>query len=186
MLICDAHVPGGGFVRDGKLLLDFHSFPSRIMEVSGKPEEAVLQVGYTDALFNRSKGGLTYSGWKCDHLPYLVEFDNFGVSKQPGKEKAGDSPFWVWGYDEISWFAHQDKKYREDWLRYAYNWLKETDPNGFLEMPGGRQTTSPLDKKRWYAANNKSEAVPDGHGDEDTIRDIWANGRTANRVRATR
>ena len=176
MIICDAHVPGGGFVREGKLLMDFHSFPMRIMEVSGKPEEAILKIGHTDALFTRSKGGLTYSGWKCEHLPYLVEFDNFGVSRNPGKE--GNSGFWAWGYDEISWFAHQSDTYRRSWLQYAYNWIKDNDPNGFLEMPGGRQTTSPLDKKRWYAANNRSESVPDGHGDEDTIRDIWANGRT--------
>lgn len=177
MLICDAHVPGGGFLRDGKLLMDFHSFPLRIMEVAGKPEEAILKVGYTDALYNRSKGGMTYSGWSCDHLPYLVEFDNFGVSQYPGKEKAGGNFFWVWGYDEISWFAHQNKDYRTKWLWYAYNWVKETDPNGHLEMPGGRQTTSPLDKKKWYSANNLTLSVPDGHGDEDAIRDIWAKGR---------
>lgn len=182
MIICDAHVPGGGFLKDGKLLMDFHSFPLRIMELTGKPEEAALKVGHTDALYNRSKGGITYSGWKCDHLPYLVEFDNYGVSKKPGQEKAGDIPFWVWGYDEISWFAHQNQQYRHNWLKYAYDWIKTTDPNGFLEMPGGRVTSSPLDKKRWYAANNPSEAVPDGHGDEDVIRDIWANGRTANRT----
>jgi hypothetical protein len=178
MLICDAHVPGGGFLKDGRLLMDFHSFPLRIMEVAGKPEEAVLMVGHTDALYNRSKGGMTYSGWKCDHLPYLVEFDNYGVSKKPGEEKAGDIPFWVWGYDEISWFAHQSKEYREKWLHYSYDWLKKTDPNGFLEMPGGRQTTSPVDKKRWYSANNPGPLVPDGHGDEDVIREIWAKGRT--------
>lgn len=178
MIICDAHVPGGGFLRNGKLLLDFHSFPLRIMEIPGKPEEAMLKVGYTDALYNRSKGGVTYSGWRCEHLPYLVEFDNFGVSKNPGKEKAGGNFFWVWGYDEISWFAHQTKEYRTNWLRYAYEWIQKTDPNGHLEMPGGRQTTSPIDKKRWYAANRASSVVPDGHDDEDTIRDIWVKGRT--------
>jgi len=75
MIICDAHVPGGGFLRGEKLLMDFHSFPLRIKEVPGKPEEAVLEVGHTDALYNRSKGGVTYSGWRCEHLPYLVEFD---------------------------------------------------------------------------------------------------------------
>jgi hypothetical protein len=178
MIICDAHVPGGGFLRNGKLLMDFHSFPMRIMEVPGKPEEAILKVGHTDALYNRSKGGLTYSGWNCNHLPYLVEFDNYGVSEKPGAEQAGGIPFWVWGYDEISWFAHQTKEYRTRWLWYAYNWIQETDPNCHLEMPGSRQTTSPLDKKSWYSANNASAAIPDGHGDEDTIRDIWAKGRT--------
>ncbi|HMG07372.1 MAG TPA: hypothetical protein VK609_02620, partial [Mucilaginibacter sp.] len=32
MIICDSHVPGGGFVRNGKLLMDFDAFPLRIME----------------------------------------------------------------------------------------------------------------------------------------------------------
>ncbi|MDB5120120.1 MAG: hypothetical protein JWN56_1338 [Sphingobacteriales bacterium] len=176
MIICDSHVPGGGFLKDGKLLMDFHSFPLRVMEVPGKPEDAILKVGYTDALFGRSKGGISPSGWKCTNLPYLVELDNYCGSKQPGEEKAAGS-FWVWGYDEISWFAHQDKAYRSKWLRYAYDWLAKTDLNGHLQMPAGRQTTSPLDKKRWYYANNPSSAVPDGHGDEDTIRDIWKTGR---------
>ncbi|MDB5061235.1 MAG: hypothetical protein JWP67_1078 [Mucilaginibacter sp.] len=173
ILLCDSHVPGGGFVRNGKLLMDFHAFPLRIMEIPGKPEEAMLKVGHTDALYLRSKGGITPSGWRCDHLPYLVEFDNYGVSKHPGEEKAGDIPFWVWGYDEISWFAHQNKQYRNQWLIYAYNWVKKTDINGHLEMPGDRQTTSPLDRKKWYYANKPSAAVPDGQGDEDTIREIW-------------
>jgi hypothetical protein len=33
---------------------------------------------------------------------------------------------------------------------------------------------SPLDGKRWYYANNLSPAVPEGLGDEDAIRAIWA------------
>ena len=45
MLICDSHVPSGGLLRDGKLLMDFHSFPLRIKEIPGKPEEAELKVG---------------------------------------------------------------------------------------------------------------------------------------------
>jgi len=174
IILCDSHVPSGGFVHNGKLLMDFHAFPLRIMEIPGKPEEGILKVGHTDALYGRSKGGVTPSGWSCEHLPYLVEFDNYGVSKHPGEEKAGDIPFWVWGYDEISWFAHQNKQYRTQWLIYAYNWVKKTDINGHLEMPGGRQTTSPLDHKRWYYANKPGAAVPDGQGDEDTIREIWA------------
>jgi hypothetical protein len=174
MLICDGHVPSGGLLFKDHLLLDFHSFPLRIKEVSGKPQTAILEVGYTDAIYNRSKGGLTYSGWKCEHLPYLVELDNFGVSSQPGKEKAGGSFFWVWGYDEISWFANQSKQYRSDWLHYAWEWVRKTDSNGFLEMPGSRTETLLPKKRDWYYANNKSNAVPDGLGDEETIRNIWA------------
>jgi hypothetical protein len=171
MVLCDGHVPRGGLVRDGRLLLDFHSFPLRIMEVPDRPEEAILKVGFSDGLYGRSKGGLTFSGWKCDHLPYLAELDNWGVSKQPGKAKAGGN--WVWGYDEISWFAHQSKQYRGDWLRYAWDWVPKTDPNGHLQMPGSRTMRSPLDGRRWYFANVPSSGVPDGLGDEEAIRIIW-------------
>jgi hypothetical protein len=172
LVLCDAHVPGGGLLREGKLLLDFHSFPLRIMETPERPQEAILKVGFSDGIYGRSKGGLTFSGWKCEHLPYLVEIDNWGVSKQPGQAKAGG--IWIWGYDEITWFAHQSPEYRARWLRYAWDWVRQTDPNGHLEMPGSRTLRSPGDGKRWYYANRPSPAVPEGYGDEDAIGAIWA------------
>jgi pimeloyl-ACP methyl ester carboxylesterase len=171
-LICDSHVPSGGLVRKGKLLMDFHSFPLRIKEIPDKPEEAELKVGHTDAIFGRSKGGVTPSGWACEHLPYLAEIDNYGSSRTPGKAGAGG--IWVWGYDEISWFAHQPKEYRAKWLQYAWDWVRKTDPNGFLQMPGSRTVRSPLDGRRWYFANKPSPAVPDGLGDEEAIKAVWA------------
>jgi hypothetical protein len=171
MVLCNAHVPSGGLVRDGQLLLDFHAFPLRVKEVPGHPEEAILQVGYLDSIFLRSKGGRTYSGWQCEHLPYLVELDNYGSSRHPGE--SGQGADWVWGYDEISWFANQSKEYRSQWLRYAQDWIRKTDPDGYLEMPGGRTETSPLNHRRWYYANAPSPAVPDGLDDEAAIRAIW-------------
>jgi len=172
MVLLDSHVPSGGLVRQGQLLMDFHSFPLRIMEVPDKPQEAVLKVGFSDGIYGRSKGGKTFSGWSCEHLPYLVEIDNWGVSKQPGRPRAGG--IWIWGYDEITWFAHQNQQYRSNWLAYARNWVRRTDPNGFLEMPGSRTLAYPVDGKRWYYANNPSPAVPEGFGDETAIRSIWA------------
>ncbi len=175
MVLCNAHVPSGGLIRDGQLLLDFHAFPLRIKEVPDHPQEAVLEVGYLDSIFLRSKGGRTYSGWDCAHLPYLVELDNYGVSGHPGRPGQGDD--WVWGYDEISWFANQTAEYRAQWLRYAWNWIRKTDPDGFLEMPGSRTETSPLDHRRWYSANRPSAAMPDGLNDEKVIRAIWESDR---------
>ena len=78
------------------------------------------------------------------------------------------------GYDEITWFAHQSPQYRSNWLHYAHDWVRQTDPNGFLQMPGSRTLVSPLDRKRWYYANKPCPAVPDGLGDEEAIRAIWA------------
>ena len=173
MVLLDSHVPSGGLVRKGQLLMDFHSFPLRIMETPDKPQEAILKVGFSDGIYGRSKDGTTFSGWKCEHLPYLVEIDNWGVSRTPGQARAGS--IWIWGYDEITWFAQQSPQYRSHWLHYARDWVRQTDANGHLEMPGSRTLRSPLDNKRWYYANKPSPAVPDGFGDEEAIRAIWAD-----------
>jgi len=170
-LLCDAHVPSGGFVSDGRLLFDFHSFPLRIDEVPEKPIQGILKMGYLDSLFGRSKGGVTPSGWTCESLPFLVELDNFGSSRREG-QNIGEH--WIWGYDEISWFAHLSESERNAWLRYAWNWVREHDRNGYLEMPGSRQLASPVEGKRWYWANTASPAVPDGFNQEETIKAIWA------------
>ena len=169
-LVCDAHAPTGGFVEDGKLLFDFHSFPLRIVEVADQPYKGVLKVGYADSIFTKSKGGITPSGWSCEHLPFLVEFDNFGRSN-PGKP--GKSPF-IWGWDEITWFALMPEKERNDWLRYAWKWVNDTDPNGHLQMPGSRvMTPGTPDGPRWYWANTRSDACPNGFNTEETIKELW-------------
>jgi hypothetical protein len=176
MLLCDAHTPGGGFLKDGHLLLDFHAFPLRIKEVSDTPQHAILELGFSDGLYGRSRGGITPSGWSCDHLPYLVEFDNYGVSHAPGEPNQGHGGFdWIWGYDEITWFAHQTREYRSNWLRYAVDWVHQVDTNAHLEMPGSRTMTSPLDHKKWYYANDAGPAVPEGLGDEEAIFAIWSD-----------
>ena len=172
-LVCDAHTPTGGYVEDGKLLFDFHSFPLRIVEVADHPHQGVLQVGYADSIFTKSKGGITPSGWSCEHLPYLVEFDNFGRSKpgQPSKSQ------FIWGWDEITWFALTPEKERNDWLRYAWKWVKATDPNGHLQMPGSRVLSPGMpDAPRWYWANTRSEACPSGFNTEETIKELWGTG----------
>jgi hypothetical protein len=173
MVLCDAHTPTGGYVEGGKLLFDAHAFPLRIAEVTGMPYQGVLRVGYADSLFTKSKGGITPSGWTCDHLPYLVEFDNFGSSNPGNPSKA---PF-IWGWDEITWFALLAENDRNNWLRYAWKWVKDNDPVGHVEMPGSRvMTPGPAGGPKWYWANTKSAACPDGFNTEATIRELWGTG----------
>jgi hypothetical protein len=174
-LVCDAHTPTGGYVEDGKLLFDFHSFPLRIAEVADQPFKGVLKVGYSDSIFTKSKGGITPSGWSCEHLPYLVEFDNFG-RRNPGQP--GKAPF-IWGWDEITWFALLPETERNDWLRYAWKWVRDTDPAGHLQMPGSRVITPGTpDGQRWYWANTRSDACPNGSNTEETIRELWGETRS--------
>ena len=171
-VLCDAHVrKTHGIVVDGRLMLDFHSRPIRgIVETEGEPLHATLEMGYLDSIFGRSRGGIAPSGWTCDHLPYLVEFDNWGSGGTGGQNIGG---IWVWGYDEISWFAHLESEYRNFWLRYAWDWLSKNDPNGHLQMPGCRGLADPVDGKERYYANTPSEACLDGFNQEDTVKAIW-------------
>ena len=63
------------------------------------------------------------------------------------------------------------REYRAKWLQYAWDWVRKTDTNAFLEMPGSR--TARLPDTRWYFANKPSPAVPTGVGDEEAIRKVW-------------
>jgi hypothetical protein len=172
MILFDAHTPGGGMVVDNLSLLDFNSFPLRIKEVSEKPMEGILEKGHIDSMYRRSKGCTTPSGWSCESLPYLVEFDNFGISNHPGFANLNDH--YVWGYDEITWFYLQNKEYKDKWLRYAYQWLNENDKNAFLQMPGARVVSrgngEPVIACRAIAPSPK---CPYGMDIEQTIKDIW-------------
>lgn len=160
-VIIDAHTPLGGIINDKKqLLLDFHSFPMRIKEVPSRPMEGILEVDYLDAIYKNSMGGIAPSGWECESLPYLVEIDNYG---NPAPGKPGHK-WHTWGWDEISWFLNQPEYYRNYWLDYAWTWVRTTDPNGFVQMPGWRGK---------YRANTKSATCPDGFSQEETIKMIW-------------
>lgn len=172
-VLCDAHVPGGGLVRQGRLLFDFHSFPLRIEEVPDDPRSGRLRAGFVDSFYGRSKGGLTPSGWSCEHLPYLVEFDNYGRSRNPGA--AGMGRYWVWGWDEITWFSQQPPAARNDWLGYAWKWVRDHDPAGYVQMPGIRCLSGAATGQRWYYVNRPGPGVPDGFAQEDTIAALWKN-----------
>ena len=176
LVLMDGHVPTGGMIKDGVSLLDFNSFPMRIKAVPDKPHEGILEVGHLDAIFKRSKGCASPSGWKCDSLPYLVEFDNFG--RGPNPNVADPKSIFCWGWDEISWLAQQPEEYRNQWLFYAHNWIKATDPNGHLEMPGTRMISCPNETLRTYFANTRSPTCPIGYSQEETIKKIWNQGQS--------
>jgi hypothetical protein len=123
-------------------------------------------------MFFKIHSCISPSGWKCESLPYLVEFDNFGKAKIINV--ADTTNIFIWGWDEISWFSLQKEQDRDNWLVYAWDWIKKTDPNGHLEMPGTRMITCPNETLRTYFANTKSRSCPVGYSQEENIRKIWA------------
>ena len=173
-ILLDGHTPKHGFIKDGVSLLDFNSFPLRIKEVTGKPMEGRLEVGNSDGLYQKSLGAISPSGWKAESMPYLVEFDNFGVRREPALGVANDD-IYCWGYDDITWFAVQPEEYRNKWLWYAFDWLRETDTNGHLQMCVIRMIYGPTANATLgsYFANTKSLACPLGFSQEETIKEIW-------------
>ncbi len=169
-ILLDAHTHG--LVRNGHLLLDFHSSPVRIKE-GANPSEGFLEVGFQDAIYGDSRGGITPSGWACEHAPYLVEIDHGYAGDIPG---VCDKPECVWGSDELSWFVYLTEAQRNAWLQYAWDWVRTNDPNGYLEMPGSRdhQGITP-NASDWYFANTyNADTMPYGFNQEETIRTIWA------------
>ena len=176
-VLCDAHTHGEFYDPDPaqplpdsvrQLLFDFHATPLRPTETDtlrhgthGARLDYAAWAQPGAALYGLSAGGRTPSGWYCRHLPGLVEFDNTGGAV-PGR--SGQPPF-VWGMDEISWFANQSSAYRSKWLVYAAARVRQLDANVYLQMPGFRVVAVPGRPVRDYRA--------DLGGQGTTIRDIW-------------
>ncbi|MBR4867517.1 MAG: hypothetical protein IKU10_00020 [Clostridia bacterium] len=180
-LNCHTH---GDIGTDGRLLFDFHMFPSRPKAVGTKvhpptednPQRCILEHNHLDSIYGKSLGGLTYSGWECASLPYLVELDNFGnnpaIRNQPNPERIES-----WGMDEITWFANQPDHYRAEFLRYAYQWMREeAKGDGFFAMPGHR-IAEVYNEIGEVVAKQYSACYPQsfsgGTNDQKVIRAIW-------------
>jgi hypothetical protein len=169
-ILCDAHL--SGIAINGQLLFDFVSYPLRPKEVLAEPQKATLEKSYIDAMYGRTIGGMTPSGWSCDRSLYLLEFDNNGISDHPNV--ADHKSNTVWGYDEISWFARQPEQYRNEFLEYAVSRIAEVDSLGHLQMPGSRNITNSATSTGTYRANTKSKTCASGQNQEETIKKIWS------------
>ena len=174
-VLLDAHTPKGGMLKDGKSLIDFNSFPMRICAIpenvkAGEAQRAELRVNHLDGIYGKSLGCITPSGWTCESLPYMVEIYNYG--KEEPVNVADTTSYFPWGWDEISWYAKQPEAYRNEWLWYAWNWIKQADPNGHIEMPGLRGICCPNETQNKYRANTRSKACPLGYNQEETIKAI--------------
>ncbi len=185
-LLTDAHMPSGGMKVEDRLLFDFTSFPLILMPVMDeepypefptkpreliKPQKAIIKPYYSNGMEFLSKGGITPSGWSCERVPYLVELDNGGISDHPNEARVND--WMLWGYDDVSWFHMQPEWYQNEFIVYATEWHMKYDPIGFFQ-PLSRRASTLVSGNTYYYANTKSDACPDGMGQEETIKALWS------------
>jgi hypothetical protein len=174
VVLCDAHTKGLYYSQTEQLLFDLHSYPLRIQEVNGTSwgdgtgGAAKIDYNYCGAIYGQSKGGKTFFGWSCTSLPYLVEFDNYGISSNPNQTGSTCFP---WGWDEITWFGLQTENYRNNWLKYGYYKVKCLDHNAYLQMPGIRGMTE--NGVPW--PGHIYRAVTGYYNQQETIKSIWNN-----------
>ncbi len=170
-VLLDAHTHG--LVREGRLLLDFHSWPLRPREV-GDPadEDVILEAGFIDSIYGRSRGGVTPSGVYRRHQRFLVEVDNGYAGPTPG---GCDLPECVWGYDEITWFARQSTERRDALLRYFWRRVPELDPAGRFQVPAVRPMQALLATGCEHYLLHNPDAVSCGAGQIATVLDMWGS-----------
>ncbi len=176
-VLLDAH--SHGIAHDGRLLFDFTSRPLSARGLVDHPERI--------ALIKRgpSLGGTHPGGWHSAESPNLVEVDNWnGYSMDPAsadwqnphrRAAAGR-----WGWDDISWLAHQAPATRHAFLRYAHRWTRLQGVDWYFQMPLtrslGRAGLARADGTTLhrYRANAASPACSEGFGDEEAIAAAWA------------
>lgn len=169
-VLLDAHTHG--LVVDGRLLLDFHSFPLRPREVGEADQrDVILEAGFQDAIYGRSRGGVTPAGLAVDRQRFLVELDNGYAGPSAG---GCDLPECVWGSDEITWFASLPTERRDEMLRYFWYRVPELDPRGRFQVPGVRPLQALLSINCEYYLLHDPDDLPCGRGQIGMVRRLWA------------
>lgn len=176
-VILDAH--SHGVSHNGRLLLDFTSRPLSARAITSRPQGiALIRRGQT-------LPGIHPGGWECEDAPVLLEVDNWhGVSLPQ------DAALWMdmnkraaagrWGWDDVSWLAHQTPAERHGFLAYAEAWSRLQGPEWYFQPPVRR----PLGRGAWqrqdgtailyYHANRRTWACPHGWGDEDALAALFS------------
>lgn len=172
-VIFDAH--SHSLVVNGVSLLDYNAMPLTRFPVLDRPGEKLVLVRE-----GKSGGGISPEGVYETALPFLYEYDNWGGrdwwahENQSYEERAWNQ--W-WGGDQISWFAYQDEESRNAFLDYTFKWTAVNNPDGFFAFPLMRGIGPGGDgQDRHYKLNDRSEACPAGHSQEDALKKIFETG----------
>ena len=201
-VLCDAHTHG--IEVDGEILFDYNAWPIRMKEDLEHPIAVHCEVGYYDSIFGRSRGGKSPSGWTAESMPFIVEFDNFGRSRFRGEPRHDSHFAWgydeiTWFSLQSAEYRHQFLRYIWQWVnqRYPEGWVQMPSRRLITEMiefVWEKPDTAWLSKvaedefltwtlddqgrarilRNYYSANRRTDACPFGYGDEDVIKECFA------------
>jgi len=183
VVLFDGHVVNLGAMKiGGRLLLDLQSAPLYPQETRAENGALMAEpVRHSDDAskhIGRETGGVHPLGFRTDAQVSIYEFDNWdGGNGRPGVASPGE--IYCWGYDDITWFALQPAWYRDQFLLECAAFFRQTRPDAdgkqvhFLQ-PAMRRVVQGAPGIYEYRANNPGPACPDGFGQEDTIRAIFA------------
>ncbi len=182
-VLLDAHTHGVSI--NGRLLFDYHAMPftRAPLEFMRGTRLVLVREGF-------SEGGLNPNGWSGEQMPYLMEYDNWGgrMFDDPSKYTRHELALMQWwGYDQIGWFANQEREERDRFLEYTYRWTQVNNPHAFFLMPMRRMLSDARVRMRRaddgredvnenYQINNPSPSCPMGFGQEDMMKTCWDDG----------
>ena len=108
----------------------------------------------------------------------MVELDNYdGVPNKEILNIPVPEDVRCWGMDEITWFKIQPSWYRAEFMKYAYNWVRnEADGDGFFALPAERvahwfDETGRGREMYYYAYDPENFEL--GNNDEAVIKEIF-------------
>lgn len=203
-VLCDAHTHG--IAVDGRRLFDYNAWPIRLREVVEHPMDVTVSAGYYDSIFGDSRGGISPSGWATEDMPFLVELDNFGPSRFSGEPRLDSHYAWgydeiTWFSLQSAEKRHAflrdttrfiNQNYPHGWLQMPSRrlitqdvahvwekpdipWLERVKEKEFLHYCLDEEGRAQM-FRRYYSANEPSDACPFGFGDEKVIRECIKEG----------
>ena len=156
VVLFDAHTSYSDFKIGDRLITDIYiaTFTGVVDEKMEDDAQTAQLVHYSQlgsSAVGRAPAGQHPLGFYTQKQFTIIELDNHGPGPDNLANVATPYGFWIWGYDEITWFARQPEWYRNRFLAESQAFLatdkRLLDENGdqtcFIQFSMKRVTTAP-------------------------------------------
>ena len=180
IVLFDAHssLDSGGIRVGNRLILDIQGaalVPNETRKSNGALMCEILH--FEDnwlSWVGRSAGGIHPLGFAVTQNFTILEFDNYGGNSNPGVPTF--KQFYVWGYDDVTWYALQPEWYRNQFLEETDSFLR-TDSR-ILDSQGQQIYFLQPVLRRVLTAQQKMTYKPGTHYNPDFVLDYFSAERT--------